>query len=114
MSITLTSGPDDRNNIQVSQLADLRTMQSTAPTLLRLADSVIPGLTKGVEDFPGASSPVKLSYQSGNNSWTLGDYCFGLSGGVDSEVAVIAPGQKLFDSYIKTFPTTVGTGLDSV
>lgn len=113
MPITLTFGSNNSNDIKVSSLTDLITSQTAPPTMLRLADPVIPGLNQPVARFPAASSPVKLSYQSGNNCWTVGNYSFGLSGEVDGEVAVIAPGQKLIDSYTKTFSTTVGTDLDA-
>src|SRR5580658_4837714 len=112
MSLTLSFGSDDANDIAIDKLTDLSTLQNSAPTLFKLVETVIPDLGQAVSDFPAASSPIKLIYQSGNNSWTLGDFTFGLSGGVSGSISILPPGADLLN-YTKAFPTTVGNGLNT-
>jgi len=109
VSITLSAGSDASNDIQIGNLTDL---QNSASTLFKLADSIIGYLNQPVSSFPSADSPVTLNYQSGNISWTLGNFTFGLSGGVSGSISILQPGQTIL-TFTKTFPTTIGTGLDT-
>src|ERR1700678_2507874 len=108
MSITLSFGNDNANNIQIDSLTDL---ENSAATLFNFAETVISGLAKPVADFDNSSGPVTFSYQSGNDAWTVGDFSFGLSGGVSGSINVYKPNQPLL-SFTDSFPTTVGTELD--
>jgi len=109
MSITLSAGGDGSNNINIGALADL---ESSERTLLGLAAETVAGLDMTIASLPPATAPSKINYQSGNNSWTLGAYTFGLSGGVCGSIQVIQPGKDLL-TYTKTFATSIGDGLNS-
>jgi hypothetical protein len=115
MSITLSAGSDISNDIQLDNLSltDLTDPQNGATTLFQMADPIVAGLNQQVSDFPAASSPVTLTYKSGNNSWTVGDFTFGISGGASCSISVLSQNQALIPKYTKTFPTTIGTGLDT-
>jgi len=109
LSITLSPGGDGANDIIINTLTDL---ENSAPTLLKLAGAIVAELDQPVSTFPAASSPVTLKYQGGNNSWTLGNFTFGLCGSVCGSISTLAPGQDLL-TYTKTFPTTIGDGFAS-
>lgn len=112
MSITLSSGSDSSHDIQIDNLKDLVPNGNNVPTVLKLAEAVVAGLNQPVSSAAALGGPFTLSYQSGNPCWTLGDYTFGLSGGVSGTIEVLPPGQDLI-GYTKTFPTTIGSGLDT-
>jgi hypothetical protein len=122
MSLTLSFGTDSMNNFDIGSLADLNSASaSSLPTLLNLPASVVASLNQPLTAFPAAGSPIALNYQSGNNCWTVGDFTFGLSGGVDCSISIVPPGCPLVIqpgntpfTYTQSFPTTVGTDLDAV
>jgi hypothetical protein len=109
MSLTLSFGADSNNNFDIGSLADLSS--SSAPTLLNLPASAVASLNQPLTDFPTAQSRIHLNYQSGNNCWTLGDFTFGLCGGVVGSISILPPNNTLF-TYTQSFPTTIGDGLD--
>jgi hypothetical protein len=116
MSLTLSFGADSTNNFDIGSLADLSS--TSLPTLLNLPASVVASLNQPLTAFPAAGSPIDLNYQSGNNCWTLGDFTFGLSGGVNCSISIVPPGSPLVMqpgntpfAYTQSFPTTI-SGLD--
>lgn len=109
MSLTLSFGSDSSNDISIPSPLDLANALNATPTVLKFAQAAIALLTQKVSAVPPAS-PLTLNYQSGNNSWTVGQFTFGLSGGVCGAVTVLAPGGQLM-KYTNAFPTTIGTGL---
>jgi len=107
MSVTLSIGGQ---SFEIDNLTDL-VSQSTASTLLSIADATITGsLNKPISQFPQGNNSAQLNYSSGNNSWTVGNFTFGLSGGVVGSVSILQAGQTIV-TYTETFPTTVGVGL---
>jgi hypothetical protein len=107
MSITLNIAGQ---NFQIDNLTDL-VSQNSASTLLSIADKAISGnLNNPVSQFPQGNNSAQLNYSSGNNSWTAGNFTFGLSGGVVGSVSILQAGQTIV-TYTKSFPTTVGVGL---
>ena len=110
MSITISVGTNASNDITITDLIDLK---NDASTLLKLAEPVVALLDKPVSAIPSSDSPITVNYQSGNNSWTVGNFTFGLSGGVSGSIKIFAPGQDLF-SYTGGFATTIGQGLQTV
>jgi hypothetical protein len=106
VSITLQVGSDNANDIQIDKLTDLR---SEATTLLSLAEEVVGDLNQQVSNL-AADKQMQLKYSSGNNQWTVGNFTFGLSGGVTGSITFKAPGDDLL-TYTKSFPTTMGEGL---
>jgi hypothetical protein len=104
--ITLQVGSDSANNIQIDNLTDLR---SEATTLLSLGEEVVGDLNQAVSKL-ATDKQMQLKYASGNNQWTVGNFTFGLSGGVTGSISFKAPGDDLL-TYTKSFPTTIGDGL---
>lgn len=114
MSLTLSFGDDSNNNFDIGSLADLSsTSGSSLPTLLNLTAAVVNSLNQPLTAFPAAQSPIQLNYQSGNPAWTLGDFTFGLGGGVVGSITILPPNSTLF-TYTQSFPTTMGAGLNTV
>lgn len=107
MSITIQVGNDNSNSLQINSLTDL---QNGADTLLRLADSAIADLNQPVSKLV-SNGQIQVSYVSGNNQWTVGNFTFGLSGGVTGSLSIKGPGSDLI-TYTQKFPTTIGDGLD--
>ncbi len=108
MSISLAVGSE---NIEADNLRDLK---SSVKTLLGIADPIFAnGLGVQVAAFSPSSGPVTLNYTSGSGSWTVGDFTFGLSGGVGGTVGILQKGASL-QTYTKTFPTTIGDALGGV
>ena len=120
MSLTLSFGTDSKNNLEIGSLADLSAASgSSMPTVLNLPATVVANIANPLTAFPTAQSPITLNYQSGNGSWTLGDFTFSLSGGVRGSIGIVPPGSPLLMqpgnkpfAYAKSFPTTIGSGLD--
>lgn len=109
MSLTLSFGNDTSNDIPITSPVDLANAVNAAPTVLKFSQAAIALLTQKVSAIP-TNTPLTLNYGSGNNSWNVGQFTFGLSGGISGSVAVLAQGDPLM-KYTNTFPTTIGTGL---
>lgn len=111
MSLTLSFGNDTTNDISIPAPLDLTNALNAAPTILKFSQTTIALLTKQVSTLP-ANTPFIVNYQSGNNSWTVGQFTFGLSGGVVGSITILGPGDKLM-KYTNSFPITIGNGLDT-
>ncbi|HTX74981.1 MAG TPA: hypothetical protein VMD29_02160 [Terracidiphilus sp.] len=111
MSVTLSFGNDSTNDIAISNPGDLSQALNAAATLFKLPQTAVAALSQPVSAYP-ANTPLALNYKSGNQSWTLGSFTFGLSGGVSGSITVMGPGQQIL-KYTDAFPTTIGSGLNT-
>ncbi|WP_263355838.1 hypothetical protein [Acidicapsa ligni] len=103
MGISLIIG--NRDPFAVSSLKDLK---SDVDTLLHLGDDFQDWLDKPISALPKELQNTGISYTSGNQSWTAGDFTFSLCGGATGKISIATSGSLL--SYTDEFPTEVSVG----
>ena len=100
MSIHLAVGSSDP--VEVKALTDL---EQKIDSYFDLGMEFAEYLDKPVASLPANLRTTSLSYTSGNQAWTPGEFTFTLCGGITGKITVISSGTLM--EYMDEFPMDV-------
>ena len=107
MSIHLAVGSSDP--VEVKALTDL---EQEIDSYFDLGMEFAEYLDKPVASLPANLRTTSLSYTSGNQAWTPGEFTFTLCGGITGKITVISSGTLM--EYMDEFPMDVTISLNPV